>query len=86
MKKITKINLIFLGIILVLLFTPLPIPVENVEGAKDKDNYIHGGFYWTSIYEQVGFRNYIPLSIFLIPIILRFAFFRNKDRLKEKKD
>ena len=64
-KKI--INLCLLGIILILLFVSLPVPVENMEGARDKDNYIHGGFYWTSISEQASYGNLIPLSLLLIP-------------------
>lgn len=61
-----------IGIMLILLFVPLPVPVENIDGAKDKDNFIYGGLYWTSVYEQAQFENYIPLGLLLIPLIFVF--------------
>ena len=60
-----KIYLILILLMIGLFFLPLPIPVEDREGAQDKDKFIYGGIYWTSIYEQVIFENYIPLSLFL---------------------
>lgn len=64
-----KINFALFGILLTLLFVPLPIPVENIEGAKNQDEFIYGGIYWTSIPEQISFGNYVPLSLLLIPFL-----------------
>ena len=77
MNKQKIINISLLGIILILFFVPLPVPVENMEGARDPDNYIHGGIYWTSISEQVSFNNYIPLSLLFLPCL---CFFINNKR------
>lgn len=70
MNKIFLYSMI--GIVIILFFVPLPVPVENQDGARDKDNFIYGGLYWTSIFEQAQFENYIPLSILLIPLIFVF--------------
>ena len=69
MNKHQIINLGLLGIILILFFVPLPVPVENREGIQNKDIFIYGGLYWTSIYEQVSFGNYIPLSLLFLPCL-----------------
>ena len=75
------INYSLIGIIIILFFAPLPVPVENQEGAKDKDNYIYGGIYWTSIFEQVSFNNYIPLGLLIIPFI--FIFINNNKKRED---
>ena len=78
-NKMNKlINFSLLGIIIILLFVPLPVPVENMEGARDKDNFIYGGIYWTSIKEQISFGNYVPLSLLFIPCL--GLFISNKRR------
>ncbi len=76
-----KIYLILMLLMIGLFFMPLPIPVENIEGANNPNQYIHGGLYWTSISKQIQLQNYIPLSLF-IPFIFIGAILNNSQRKK----
>ena len=68
-KKIINYSLIGL-FLLVFLFQIIPIPVENVLGSQIPEEYIFGGFYYTSILYQLDVGNYfgsgLISSIFLV--------------------
>ena len=58
-------NIIFIVIAIVFLMTfffkTIPIPVENIEGIKDTDNFIFGGFYFTSLLYELNVGNYLSV-------------------------
>ncbi|MBA7493881.1 hypothetical protein ES702_04446 [subsurface metagenome] len=52
------LNIILIGIFLSFFFLKVfPIPVENKAGLDDPDNFIFGGFYYTSILYQFSVGN-----------------------------
>lgn len=75
MKQISKKTIIYLVIGLFFLSTfflkIIPVPVENIDGALDKDKFIYGGTYWTSGMYEVGVDNHQGMiSYFGIFIVL----------------
>ena len=69
-KSIIFIVIAFL-LVLSFFFKIIPIPVENIEGSKNPDEFIFGGFYWTSILHQLTLGNFLGAGcMFLIFISL----------------
>ena len=71
--KLKKVLFILIGLLFLATFflKIIPIPVENIAGVEDPENFVFGGFYWTSgIYELVNY-NYIgSLSYMFIFLFL----------------
>ena len=65
--KLTWKKVFFFGIAILLVasffFRIIPIPVENIEGGLNTDQFIFGGFYWTSILHQLTLGNYLSSSL-----------------------
>ena len=63
-------------------FKIIPIPVENIEGDKNPDKFIFGGFYYTSVLYEIQVGNaFAPLGF--SPLL--FFVFVNNYLLKNKK-
>jgi hypothetical protein len=58
-----KIKYVLYGIVTILLITTfffktIPVPVENMEGSIDKNNFIYGGLFWTSALYQLQVKEF----------------------------
>jgi hypothetical protein len=63
------VSLIFL---ITFFFSTIPVPVENIEGIKNQEEFIYGGIYWTSGLYQLTVGNYLGfLAYFGIFIVLQ---------------
>jgi len=52
-------------------FNTIAVPVENIEGVENPDEFIYGGIYWTSGLYQLNVGNYLGvLAYFGIFIVL----------------
>jgi hypothetical protein len=72
-KNILFLLLAFL-LVVTFFFKIIPIPLENMEGAKNADKFIYGGIYWTSMLEQLSLGNYLALLPFIgIHFVLLFG-------------
>lgn len=75
-KKLLIWNLIIIGILLLTFFLKtIPVPVENIEGAKDPNNFVYGGIYWTSGLYQMSVGNLLGIVSFFV--IFGASFFMN---------
>lgn len=70
-RKLINILLIIL-LVSCFLFEIIPLPVQNVEGTKNIDEYIFGGFYWTSLSYELGVENYEGTSLFVFSFLPLF--------------
>jgi len=67
-------NIIFLILFIsVFLFQIIPIPVENSLGSKLPDEYIFGGFYYTSILYQLEVGNYVGSGLICSMFLVLFG-------------
>ena len=72
MKTKTILYLMVLSLlVLTFFFKIIPIPLENVQGLENPDEFIYGGTYWTSGLYELGVQNYIGVfSLFTIFIVI----------------
>ena len=70
------INIVIIVLFIsIFFFKIIPIPVENVEGDKNPDKFIFGGFYYTSVLYEIQVGNaFAPLGF---NPLLFFAFINN---------
>ena len=59
----------FLLFLTVFFFKVIPVPVENIEGIKNKNKFISGGFYWTSLYQELYLNNYSGVMAFCLALV-----------------
>ncbi len=59
--------------IMIFFFDVIAVPVENIQGAGNQNEFIYGGIYWTSLSYELSVGDYLGAlgitSMFLIPII-----------------
>ena len=71
--KTKNILYLLVGILLlsVFFFKIIPIPLENIQGLENPDEFIYGGVYLTSGLYELGVQNYIGVfSLFTIFIVI----------------
>ena len=73
-----KFKYILFGCLALLLVTTfffkiIPIPVENQDGAKNPDQYIYGGIYWTSGLYQLSVYNFVGTCAYCLFFVTLFG-------------
>lgn len=65
--KTKNILYLVIGLLLVgaFFFKIIPIPIESVDGYLDKEHFIYGGMYYTSILNELNVGNYAGSLSFL---------------------
>ena len=85
-NKYHLINIILLCLLITtFFFHTIAVPVENIEGAKDTEHFIFGGFYWTSVLYQLDVGNYFGSFlyglIFLVLFSENYLIFKRGDKI-----
>jgi hypothetical protein len=64
-KNIIHILLLVL-IVTTFFFKVIPVPLESIDGYTDKEHFIYGGMYYTSILNELSLGNNVSLILPLI--------------------